>query len=132
MVLKGSIGTFDIISIIQMVTSQQVTGMLHIQGPDKNDIFEIMIENGMIVRAVPMTEAPARYSAQRLHKAGLLGSGQLKVLMAGIKKEDINEADIPKSTIKLRKIYPKSIIKLRKIYSWNLSTVKGPWTAFIS
>ncbi len=96
MVLKGSIGTFDIISIIQMVTSQQVTGVLHIQGPDKNDIFEIMIENGMIIRAVPMIEAPARYSAQRLHKAGLLGSGQFKVLMAGIKKEDINEADIPK------------------------------------
>ena len=96
MVLKGSIGTFDIISIIQMVTSQQVTGVLHIQGPDKNDIFEIMIENGMIIRAVPMIEAPARYSAQRLHKAGLLGSGQFKVLMAGIKKGDINEADIPK------------------------------------
>ena len=96
MVLKGSIGTFDIISIIQMVTSQQVTGVLHIQGPDKKDIFEILIENGMIVRAAPMTEAPVRYSAQRLHKAGLLGSGQFKVLMAGIKKEDINEADIPK------------------------------------
>ena len=96
MVLKGSIGTFDIISIIQMVTSQQVTGVLHIQGTDKNDFFEIMIENGMIVRAVPMIEAPVRYSAQRLHKAGLLGSGQFKVLMAGIKKEDINEADIPK------------------------------------
>ncbi len=96
MVLKGSIGTFDIISIIQMVTSQQVTGVLHIQGPHKNDIFEIMIENGMIIRAVPMIETPARYSAERLHKAGLLGSGQFKVLIAGIKKDDINEADIPK------------------------------------
>ena len=96
MVLKGSIGTFDIISIIQMVTSQQVTGVLHIQGQNKNDIFEIIIENGMIVRAVPLAETPARYSAQRLHKAGLLGSGQYKVLMAGIKKDDISEADIPK------------------------------------
>ena len=96
MVLKGSIGTFDIISIIQMVTSQQVTGVLHIQGTDKNDIFEILIENGMIVRAVPLVETPARYSAQRLHKAGLLGSGQFKVLMEGIKKGEIGEADIPK------------------------------------
>ncbi len=96
MVLKGSIGTFDIIAIIQMVTSQQVTGVLHIKGPEKNDAFEIIIEKGMIVRATPVSETPVKYIAERLRSAGLLESGQYKVLMSGIKKENINEADIPK------------------------------------
>jgi hypothetical protein len=96
MVLKGSIGPFDIIAIIQMVTSQQVTGVLHIKGLEKNDTFEVIIEKGMIIRVAPLFEMPVKYIAERLQRAGLLGSGQYKVLITGIKKEDINEADIPK------------------------------------
>ncbi len=96
MVLKGSIGTFDIISIIQMVSSQQVTGMLHIKGPGKNDTFGVLIDKGMFVRAVPAGEPTVTYIARRLRKAELLGSGQHKVLTTGIKKEGMSESDIPK------------------------------------
>jgi hypothetical protein len=96
MVLKGSIGTFDVISIIQMVTSQQVTGVLHIKGQNKKDAFEIFIENGMIIRAIPMMRMPALYMAERLQKAGLLNTGQYKILINEIKKGNITEADIPK------------------------------------
>lgn len=95
MELKGSIGTFDVISIIQMVTSQQVTGVLHIKGASKKDAFEVYIENGMIVKAVPVLKTPAIYIVERLHKAGLLDTGQYKVLINEIKKGNITEADIP-------------------------------------
>ncbi len=127
MVLKGSIGTFDIISIIQMVTSQQVNGVLHIKGLGKNDTFEIIIDNGMIVRAAPLFETPVRYIAERLQKAGLLGSGQYKVLMAGIKKENITESDIPKrfsvpvSAIK-RLILSITYESLHKMYALKSGT----------
>ncbi len=96
MVLKGSIGTFDIISIIQMVASQQVTGLLHIKGPGKNDIFDVLIDKGMFVRAFPTTEPSVTSIARRLRKAELLGAGQHKVLTTGIKKESMTESDIPK------------------------------------
>ncbi len=96
MVLKGSLGTFDIISIIQMITSQQATGVLHIKGTEKKDVFDILIDNGRLIRIMPLFEIPVKYIAERLVKAGLLESGQLKVILNAVKKEDFKEADIPK------------------------------------
>ncbi len=104
MVLKGSLGTFDIISVIQMITSQQATGVLHIKGTAKKDTFDIFIDNGRLVRIIPVFESSRNlpknsavvYIAERLAKAKLLEPGQLKVLMNAVKKEGLNEYDIPK------------------------------------
>ncbi|MGB9735334.1 MAG: DUF4388 domain-containing protein [bacterium] len=96
MVLKGSIGTFDVISIIQMVTSQQVTGVLYIQGKEKKDAFEVWIDNGMIVIAMPELKMPIAYVVERLERAGLISKGQYKVLMDDIKRGDVRYIDISK------------------------------------
>ncbi|MGC8685337.1 MAG: DUF4388 domain-containing protein, partial [bacterium] len=96
MVLKGSIGTFDVISIIQMVTSQQVSGVLYIQGKEKKDAFEVWIDNGMIVIAMPELKMPIAYVVERLERAGLISKGQYKVLMDDIKRGDVRYIDISK------------------------------------
>lgn len=103
MVLKGSLGTFDIISVIQMITSQQATGIIHIKDTGEKDAFDILIDSGRLVRIIPIpgtsknpTRNPAvKYIAERLSKAGLLESGQLKVLLDAVKKEGLTEYDIP-------------------------------------
>ncbi|MCL4557622.1 MAG: DUF4388 domain-containing protein [Deltaproteobacteria bacterium] len=103
MVLKGSLGTFDVASIIQMITSQQATGVLHIRSGDKKSAFDIMIDNGRLVRIIPVVErsrkpaagAAVGYIADRLMRAGLIDTGQLKVLLHAVKKEGLNEYLIP-------------------------------------
>ncbi len=108
MALKGSLGTFDIISVIQMITSQQATGVLHIKGEDKKDEFDILIDKGSIVKMVPLFETPVKYIAERLAKAGLLEPGQLKVVLDTIKKEGLSEADVPKR-------FPVSASSIKKL-----------------
>lgn len=124
MVLKGSIGTFDVISIIQMVTSQQVTGVLYIHGKERKDAFVIYIDNGMIVHASPKLKVPISYFVERLEKARLISRGQFKLLMDEIKKGDVSYIDISKRfTVPLNMI--KRLLQtityesLHKMYSFK-------------
>ncbi len=114
MVLKGSLGTFDIVSIIQMITSQQATGVLHITAGDTREAFDILIDNGMLVRIVPLSGhskrrapgAAVRYILDRLAKAGLIDDRQTKSLLDAAKKEGLSEYLIPE-----RSPVPAAVVK---------------------
>ncbi len=96
MVLKGSLGTFDIISVIQMLTSQQATGILHVKGLKKDQYFDVYLDNGMFVKAIPMQKPFIIYLAERLQKAAILDVRQVKVLSREAKRAGLSEADILK------------------------------------